>query len=264
LQKKGLRGGFMRFFAFLCILAISFSHGRNLAAVRKDAFAVGVSKSDSAAEYDFISEITAKMKISRFRVVSFENASSGEKLLLEGKIDAIISRINYSPYLENKFLLSEPYAQSEISIALPANNNDIWTLADLSGKNIAFIPKEVSSEQILSILPKAKLNAARGTSEALTFLQKNEAKAIIASRQTLEAHSTLLRILPNTIAENNIVALFAKNSKTLQEEFNNSVRAYGIRPVNNPGSDKETKIKYILTLLNELKKEVEDLQKELK
>jgi ABC-type amino acid transport substrate-binding protein len=233
--------------------------------VRKDAFTVGVSKSDSAAEYDFISEITAKMKVPRFRIVSFENASSGEKLLLDGKIDAIISRINYSPHLESKFLLSEPYAQSEIAIALPASNSDTWTLADLNGKHLAFVPKEVSSEQILSILPKAKLNAARGINEALSFLQKSEAKAIIASRQTLEAHSSSLRILPNTIAENNIVALFIQNSKTLQEEFNkNIVRAYGIRPADNSGSDKETKIKHILTLLNELKKEVEALQKELK
>jgi hypothetical protein len=246
----------------------SISHGRNLASVRKDAFTVGVSKSDSAAEYNFISEITAKMKIPRFRIVVFENASSGEKLLLDGKIDAIISRINYGHHLENKFLLSEPYAQSEIAIALPASNNDIWTLADLNGKNIAFIPKEVSSEQIQNILPKAKLNAARGTSEALSLLQKGETKAIIASRQTLEAHSSSLRILPNTIAENNIIALFTQNSKTLQEEFNKAIKprnnSENSPNSENSGSDKETKIKHILTLLNELKKEVEALQKELK
>jgi hypothetical protein len=93
-------------------------------------------------------------------------------------------------------------------------------------------------------------------------LQKNESKAIIASRQTLEAHSASLRILPNTIAENGIVALFTQNSKTLQEEFNKAIKTRNNSE--NSGSDKEAKIKHILTLLNELKKEIEILQKELK
>ncbi|MDR0517319.1 MAG: transporter substrate-binding domain-containing protein [Fibromonadaceae bacterium] len=256
----------MRIFALLCIFIAGLSHGRSFSSIRKDSFTVGVSKADSAAEYGFISEITAKMKVSRFRIVCFDNASAGEKLLLDDKIDAIIARISYSPHLEGKFLLSRPYDKAEITVALPSSNNDTWTLSDLNGKNIAFVPKEVFSEQILDILPKAKLNAARGISEALAFLQKGETQAIVASRQTLEAHKASLRIFPNTLAENSIVALFAPSSKALQEEFDKAMEKNNAAPpVNRSQTESKNnadRIKNMLTLLNELKKEIETLQKE--
>ena len=255
------------FAALLCILMFDFSYGRSFAAIRKDAFIVGVGKADSASEYDFIAEITAKMKISRFRLVAFDNASDGEKLLLSGKIDAIISKINYSPHLESKFLLSENYRKSEIVLAVSLNNNDIWTLSDFNGKKLSFIPKDVSSEQISAIWPNAKLSAARGLSEALNFLQHGEAEAIIASRQTLE-QSNSLRIFPNKLAENNIVALFAPESKALQEEFNKSLRIERIENKSskslNQANQGPDNIDKIINLLGELKKEFEILQKELK
>jgi ABC-type amino acid transport substrate-binding protein len=195
---------FMRFFAFAFIIIsiASFSHGRNLAFIRKDAFTVGVSKGDSAAEYDFISEVTAKMKIQRFRLIPFENANSGQKLLLDGKIDAIIAKINHSPHLEGKFLVSEPYNKTEIAVAILAKNNEIWTLADLNGKTLAFIPKDISSEQVLNIWQSSKPIAAQNLSGAVDFLQKKQVTAIIANKQTLEEGQYDLRIFPNRLAEN--------------------------------------------------------------
>jgi len=259
----------MRIFAaLLCILIFDFSYGRGFAAIRKDAFIVGVSRADSASEYDFIAEITAKMKISRFRLTTFDNASDGEKLLLSGKIDAIISKINYSPHLESKFLLSEHYHKNEIVLAVSISNNNIWTLSDFNGKKLAFIPKDISSEQVLAIWPNAKLSAARGLNEALNFLQHGEAEAIIASRQTLRQANSSLRIFPNKLAENNIVALFAPESKTLQEEFNKSLRIENekLKIENEPEkiNRNPNNIDKIINLLNELKKEIEILQKELK
>jgi hypothetical protein len=266
----------MRLFAIALVIIIfiaSFSHGRNLALVRKDAFTVGVNKSDSAAEYDFIAEATAKMKISRFRLVAFENASIGQKLLLEGKIDVIIAKINYSPHLENSFLLSVPYGKTEIAVAVLAKNNEIWTLADLNGKTIAFMPKDISSERVLDFWQTSKPIAAQTLSNAIKFLQKGEAIAIIANRQTLETQKdSMLRIFPNKLAENDIVALFAPNSNSLQEEFNKVLKKNDngqitIDPVQltNQSSDKEDKrIDGILILLDELKKELELLRKEWK
>jgi len=258
---------------------LDLSYGRSLAAVRKDAFVVGVSRADSAAEYDFIAEITAKMKIQRLRVVAFDNANDGEKLLLGKKIDAIISKINYSPHLESKFLLSKPYAKTEISLAVLANNTSIWTLNDLNGKSIAFVPKEISSEQIRAIWPNAKLIATRTLNEALNTMQNNEAEATIANRQSLEQAGSSFRIFPNKLAENNIVALFAPGSKNLQEEFNKAIVGVTLRgyPENQsaekkdkteksekPENPEKKRIDKILMLLEELKKELEILQKELK
>jgi len=255
----------MRFlaFAFVIISIASFSHGRNLASIRKDAFTVGVSKGDSAAEYDFISEVTAKMKIQRFRLIPFENANSGQNLLLDGKIDAIIAKINHSPHLESKFLVSAPYSKTEIAVATLAKNNEIWTLADLNGKILAFIPKDISSNQVLDIWQNSKPIAAQNLSDAVDFLQKKQATAIIASRQALEEKYYNLRIFPNKLAENNTVALFAPGSKSLLEEFNKAVKKDNfVNPINSHSS-KERIVK-ILTQLNELKKEIEFLQGELK
>jgi hypothetical protein len=107
-------------------------------------------------------------------------------------------------------------------------------------------------------------------SEALNFLQHGEAEAIIASRQTLEQSSSL-RIFPNKLAENNIVALFAPESKALQEEFNKSLRIERIERIENKSSKSSNQanqgpdnIDKIINLLGELKKEFEILQKELK
>jgi ABC-type amino acid transport substrate-binding protein len=246
----------MRLCAFLLIVmfAAPFSYAR--------AFTVGVSKGDSAAEYDFISEITAKMKFSRFRQVVFENANAGQKLLLEGKIDAIISRINYSPHLESKFLVSVPYSKVEIAVATLAKNSEIWSLTDLNGKKLAFIPKDISGEQILGIWQNSKPNAAKSINDAINFLQSGQVTAIIANRQALEAQKdSTLRIFQNRLVENNIVALFAPKSKKLQEEFNKALIIENGELRINRGSDSIDKI---IFLLSELKKEIELLQKELK
>jgi len=255
----------MRFlaFAFVIISIASFSHGRNLASIRKDAFTVGVSKADSAAEYDFISEVTAKMKIPRFRLIPFENANSGQKLLMDGKIDAIIAKINHSPHLEDKFLVSAPYGKTEIAVATSAKNSEIWTLADLNGEALVFIPKDISSNQVLSIWQNSKPIAAQNLSDAVDLLQKKQAIAIIANRQALEEKRPDLRIFPNKLAENNTVALFAPGSKSLQEEFNKAVKKDSPASPINSYSNKE-RIAKILTQLNELKKEIELLQGELK
>ena len=193
-------------FAFTLALAFSLSHGRNLASIRKDAFVVGVSKSDSAAGYDFISEISAKMKFSKFRIVTFENASAGQKLLLDGKIDAIILK-----------------GKKEMAVAALTKNDEILTLANLDEKKMVFIPRDVSTEQILSIWKNSKPNAVQNLSEALNLLKKGEADVVIASRQSLDAQKdSSLRIFPNKLLESNPVVLFAPSSKDLQEEFNTS------------------------------------------
>jgi hypothetical protein len=262
----------MRFivaFTLIILFACLYAHGRSLASIRKDAFTVGVSKSDSAAEYDFISEITAKMKFSRFRLVSFENTNAGQNLLLNGKVDAIISRINHSPHLENKFLVSAPYGKTEIAVATLAKNSVIWTLADLNGKALAFIPKDIANEQILSIWQNSKPIAVQNLNDALNFLQSGQVAAIIANRELLETQkNSALRIFPNNLAENSVVALFAPGSKNLMEEFDNAVnKAHGTRYVNKGEQEtenKEQRLNKAFILLNELKKELEILQKELK
>jgi len=193
-------------FIFTFVLAISLSYGRNLASIRKDAFVVGVSKSDSAAEYGFISEITAKMKFPKFRIVTFENASVGQKLLSDGKIDAIILK-----------------GKKEMAVAALAKNDEILTLANLDDKKMVFIPKDVSNEQILSIWKNSKPNAIQNLGDALNLLKKGEADVVIASRQSLDAQKdSSLRIFPNKLLESTPVVLFAPNSKDLQEEFNTS------------------------------------------
>jgi len=190
-------------FTFTLALAFSLSHGRNLASIRKDAFVVGVSKSDSATEYNFISEIAAKMKFSKFRIITFENASAGQKLLLEGKIDAIISK-----------------GKAEMAVAALAKNDEILTLANLDEKKMVFIPRDVSTEQIQSIWKNSKPNAVQNLGDALNLLKRGEVDVVIASRQSLDAQKdSSLRIFPNRLLESNPVVLF---SKDLQEEFNKS------------------------------------------
>jgi ABC-type amino acid transport substrate-binding protein len=255
----------MRFFAFalVVLLMASFSYSRSLASIRKDAFTVGVSKSDSAAEYDFISEITKRIAFSRFRLVVFENANAGQKLLLEGKIDAIISKVNHSPGLENRFLLSAPYSKTDIAAASLASSN-ILTLSNLDGKSLVFVSKEVTSEQVLGIWKNSKPNAAQSLDDAIGYLQRGEAVAIIASRQSLELRKdNLLHVFPNKLLESNIVALFALDSKDLREEFNKALSSPQSVKVPEKLSDKE-RIAKILLQVNELKKELELLQKELK
>jgi len=198
----------MRLFLFTFTLALTFSlsHGRNPASIRKDAFVVGVSKNDSAAEYNFISEITVKMKFPKFRIVTFENTNAGQKLLLDGKIDVIILN-----------------GKKEMAVAALVKNDEILTLANLDEKKIVFIPKDVSNEQILSIWKNSKPNAVQNLSEALNLLKKGEADVIIASRQSLDAQKdSSLKIFPNKLLESNPVVLFAPNFKDLQEEFNTS------------------------------------------
>jgi len=212
-------------FAFILALAASLSHGRNPASIRKDAFAVGISKSDSVAEYSFISEITAKMKFPKFRIVTFENASAGQKLLLDGKIDAIISKVDYFPYLDNKFLISEPYGKAEMAVAALAKNDEILTLANLDEKKMVFIPRDVSTEQIQSIWKNSKPNAVQNLGDALSLLKRRDVDVVIASRQSLDAQKdSSLRIFPNKLLENSIVALFAPDSKDLQKEFNKALK----------------------------------------
>ncbi len=168
----------MHLFLLALVLALtaSLSHGRNLASIRKEAFIVGVGKSDSASEYAFISEITAKMKFPKFRIATFENANAGQKLLLDGKIDAIISKVNYFPYLDNKFLISEPYSKTEMAVAALAANDEILTLANLDEKKMVFIPKDVSIEQILSIWKNSKPNAIQNLGEAIILLKKKRSR----------------------------------------------------------------------------------------
>jgi len=265
----------MRFFVFALAIALaaSFSHSRNLASIRKDAFTVGVSKGDSAAEYDFISEITAKMKFSRFRIVIIENVNAGQKLLLESKIDAIISKVTYSPYMDSKFLVSEPYAKAEISAAVLAKNNKIVNQADLNGKKLAFIPKDISNEQVLGIWKNSKPSEVQSLGDAVNLLKKGDVDAIIANKQSLEAQKDpSLRIFPDKfkLAENHIVALFSPYYKDLREEFNNALKARqsqsAASKTDNKGQKSGTKerLDKAMTLLNELKKEIELLQKEAK
>ncbi|MDR2594704.1 MAG: transporter substrate-binding domain-containing protein [Fibromonadaceae bacterium] len=196
-----------------------------MVSIRKDAFVVGVNKSDSATEYNFISEITAKMKFSKFRIITFENVSAGQKMLLDGKIDAMISKMDYFPYLDNKFLISEPYGKAEMAVAALAKNDEILTLANLDEKKMVFIPRDVSNEQILSIWKNSKPNAVQNLGDALNLLKKREVDVVIASRQSLDAQKdSSLRIFPNRLLENNAVALFAPDSKDLQKEFNKALK----------------------------------------
>ncbi|MDR2732527.1 MAG: transporter substrate-binding domain-containing protein [Fibromonadaceae bacterium] len=252
-------------FTLVVLLAVCFAHSRNLASIRKDAFTVGVSRGDSAAEYDFISEITKKMKISSFRLVVFDNTNTGQKLLLDGKIDAIISRVNYSANLEGKFLYSVPYGKADIAAAVLASSK-ILTLSDLDGKSLAFIPKDVSNEQILGIWKKSKPSAVQNLADATKLLQGKSAVAIVATRKSLESQKDL-RVFPNKILENNVVALFAPGSQDLQGEFNNALVLQPQQQVAK-GTEKQLsgkeRVAKMLLQLNELKKELELLQKELK
>jgi ABC-type amino acid transport substrate-binding protein len=256
---------FMRLCAFALVLFIaSYSYGRSPASIRKDAFTVGVSRADSVAEYDFIAEISAKMKFSKFRLVVFDNANAGQKLLLDDKIDAIIAKISYSPHLESKFLVSDPYGKAEIAVAVLSKNSEIWTLADINGKKLAFIPKDVSSEQIQNIWPNSKPVVAQNLATAIGLLQKQEAIAIIASKESLESDSTL-KTFPNKLLETNIVALFAPKSKALQEEFNKALNSKNsVNSANSGHSGSDKRIDRIITLIDELKKELDLLKKELK
>ncbi|MDR0516510.1 MAG: transporter substrate-binding domain-containing protein [Fibromonadaceae bacterium] len=258
----------MRYFVFALaiLLAVCFSHSRNFASIRRDAFTVGSSVSDSAAEYNFISEMAKKMNVPRFRIAVFDNANAGQKLLLEGKVDAIISKVNYSSSFEGRFLTSAPYGKTDVAVAVLASSKTL-TLSDLNGKPLAFIPKDVSSEQILGVWRNSKPNAAYNLDDAVGFLHKGTAVAIIANRQSLAARKdSLLRIFPNKILENDIVALFAPGSNELQAEFNKALTIQspqgGAKGPEKP-SNKE-RIDKMLLQLNELKKELELLKKELK
>jgi ABC-type amino acid transport substrate-binding protein len=262
----------MRFltFALAILLAASFSHSRSLVSIRRDALTVGVSKSDSASEYNFISEMNRKMKFPRFRIVVFDNANVGQKLLLDGKIDVIISKVNHSPGLESRFLLSSPYDKTDIAVATLANSS-ILTLSNLDGKSLAFVSKEVSSDQILGIWKGSKPNAVQSLDDAVDFLQRGESVAIIACRQSLESRKdNLLRVFPNKLFESNIVALFAPGSRDLHAEFNKalaiapppSVPSQGAKSSQKP-SDRE-RVAKILQQVDELKKELELLLRELK
>ncbi|MCL2282176.1 MAG: transporter substrate-binding domain-containing protein [Fibromonadales bacterium] len=263
-------------FAFVVLLTASFSHSRNLASIRKDAFTVGVSRSDSASEYDFISDITKKMKIPRFRLSVFDNSNAGQKLLLEGKIDAIISKVNLSSGLEDRFLLSMPYEKIDMAVAV-LSSSSILTLSDLDGKSLAFVPKEVSSEQILSIWKNSKPSAAHSLGDAISFLQRGTAVALISSRKLLESSGkdAQLRVFPNRLLESSIVALFAPNSDELRKEFDKAlespplapapVATQGAQSVKTPEKQSaKERIDRILLQLDELKKELELLRKEVK
>lgn len=144
----------MRFFTFVFVilLAASFSNSRSPASIHNDAFTVGVSKGYSAIEYDFISEATRKMKFSRFRLVVFENASTGQKHLLEGKIDAIISKANNSQSLDNRFLKSDFPSGPAGSGLVVLFSPDSKELQEEFNKALA--PPVLSSEHVAKIITR--------------------------------------------------------------------------------------------------------------
>jgi len=249
-------------FALVLLLASGVSHSRTLSSIRKDALTVGVSKSDSASEYDFISAMSNKMKFSRFRIIAFDNANIAQKLLLEGKIDVIVSKVNRSPGLEGRFLLSAPYGKTDIAVATLANSN-ILTLSSLDGKVLALVSKEVSNEQVLGIWKNSKLHAVQNLSDAVGFLQRGESTAIVASRESLETRKDVsLQVFPNRLFENSLVALFAPSSGELHAEFNKALATQSLPKASEKLSDKE-RVARILLQVSELKKELELLQKEI-
>jgi len=149
-------------------------------------------------------------------------------------------------------------------------------LANLSGK-LAFVSKDISNEQVLDIWQNSKPNAVSNLGDAINLLKKGNVDAILASRQSMEAQKdSSLRIFPNfKLIENRIVALFSPHSKDLQEEFNNALKTRQLQPAtsspaasktDNKGQKSGTKerLDKMTNLLNELKKEIELLQKEVK
>jgi len=105
---------------------------------------------------------------------------------------------------------------TEMAVATLAKNDEILTLANLDEKKIVFIPKDVSTEQILSIWKNSKPNAVQSLNEALNLLKNGEADVVIASRQSLDAQKdSSLRIFPNKLLDSSPTALFAPDFNEL-------------------------------------------------
>jgi len=132
---------------------------------------------------------------------------------------------------------------------------------------LTFVSKEVSNEQVLGVWKSSKPNAVQNLDDAVGFLRRGESVAIVAGRGSLEARKdATLRVFPNKLFESSIVALFAPDSQELQAEFNKALAAPAVAPTaksSDKPSDKE-RVAKILQQVNELKKELELLQKELK
>jgi hypothetical protein len=165
--------------------------------------------------------------------------------------------------------LYSQYGKTEIAVAVPTSSK-ILTLSDLNGKSLVFVAKEVSNDQIMSIWKNSKPNAVYTLNDAVNYIKGGSAVAIVAGRHSLEARKdTLLRIFPNKLIENDVVALFALGSKDLHAEFS---KALAVPPSSSSvaaksgssSNSKEQRIAKMLIQLNELKKELELLQKELK
>ncbi|GHV12609.1 hypothetical protein AGMMS49938_05510 [Fibrobacterales bacterium] len=260
----------MRILFFICLFAFCVQ-GRSLNAVRKDALTVGVRKGQAEQEADFISQITQKMKISRYRIVEFGDAAGGESLLLSGKIDVIISGVNNSPNFERRFLVSAPYRREEIGVAVVEGSN-IWTIADLEDKRIAFSGGSAVAEQAGKIWSKSKLEAVLSVENAVQRLLNGEVSGIFAERNILtqiaKNNSGKVWVLPNILAENEVVALFSFGSASLQEEFNKVVSVKAESEIDNSKFEcqktTQKRIDNIIFALDNLRKELEQLKRELK
>lgn len=165
-----------------------------------------------------------------FKTMEFSNLF----LSLEtGKIDLIAHQMEVNSEREEKFLFNkEPYNVFPLQVTVNADNNDIQSIADLTGKNVSVSPTSNSAVFIEKYNKEHNLGAnivySSGSVDVNNQLATGRLDAIIttpfAVKYYNESNEAQQKVVGDALLNSKVYFLLNKDEVPLQERIDEAIR----------------------------------------
>lgn len=165
-----------------------------------------------------------------FKTMEFSNLL----LSLEtGKIDLIAHQMEVNSEREEKFLFNkEPYNVFPLQVTVNADNNDIQSIADLTGKNVSVSPTSNSAVFIEKYNKEHNLGAnivySSGSVDVNNQLATGRLDAIIttpfAVKYYNESNEAQQKVVGDALLNSKVYFLLNKDEVPLQERIDEAIR----------------------------------------
>lgn len=165
-----------------------------------------------------------------FKTMEFSNLL----LSLEtGKIDLIAHQMEVNSEREEKFLFNkEPYNVFPLQVTVNADNNDIQSIADLTGKNVSVSPTSNSAVFIEKYNKEYNLGAnivySSGSVDVNNQLATGRLDAIIttpfAVKYYNESNEAQQKVVGDALLNSKVYFLLNKDEVPLQERIDEAIR----------------------------------------
>jgi len=129
--------------------------------------------------------ITGKTDVANLEKLTITTVDTRETLLQNGSVDTVIATYTITPARAQKVDFAGPYYESGDAIMVKADNNDIKTIDDLKGKNVATESNSTAALALKQKVPDAKVTLFQTDEECVAAVQQGRVDAYVLDQGIL-------------------------------------------------------------------------------